>query len=248
MDSLQVYDYHGLDVRTVERDGETWWVLKDVCDVLELSNPTAVAGRLDEDEKAKFDLGLQGGSTNVINESGIYNVILRSDKPEAKEFRRWVTHEVLPQIHHTGIYAPQPVTQAELIVQIAQMHLEQERRLRAIEQQIAVVEAPQEPFPEGQPALPAEKTDYVDSREIAKVLGRDHIQTMKKIRCVMRYLQADGGNSKACFEEGYYRGKNNVRTRHYLVNLLGCQQIAQSIRNDDLRHKYEAWYKQKLMP
>lgn len=246
MDSLQAFSYHGLDVRTIERDGETWWVLKDVCDVLELSNPTAVAGRLDDDERSKLDLGRQG-DTWIINESGLYNVILRSDKPEAKEFKRWVTHEVLPQIRHTGRYTPQPVTQAELIVQIAQMHLEQEKRLKALEQQLAAVEAPQEFLPKGD-VSPDSRKQYVDSREIAKVLSRDHNQTMKKVRCVMRYLQEDGGNSKACFKEGYYRGKNNVRTRHYLVDLLGCQRIAQSLQNDDLRNKFEAWYKQKLMP
>jgi anti-repressor protein len=77
--------------------------LKDVCEILGLSNPSIVADRLDADERAKFDLGRQG-ETNIINESGLYNVIIRSDKPEAKNFKRWVTHEVLPSIRKHGAY------------------------------------------------------------------------------------------------------------------------------------------------
>lgn len=102
MNELQIFNYRETPIRTVQRDNEMWWVLKDVCEVLGLSNPTMIAERLEDDEKAKFDLGLQGGATNVINESGLYSVILRSDKPEAKPFRKWVTGEVLPTIRKTG--------------------------------------------------------------------------------------------------------------------------------------------------
>lgn len=103
MNGLQVFNYNSSEVRTVMRDGEPWFVLKDVCVVLGLSNPTAVVERLDKDERAKFDLGRQG-KTWLINESGLYSVILRSDKPEAKPFRKWVTSEVLPTIRKTGRY------------------------------------------------------------------------------------------------------------------------------------------------
>ncbi|MBQ8569337.1 MAG: Bro-N domain-containing protein [Oscillospiraceae bacterium] len=104
MNDLIFFNYHGNDLRTVEINGELWWVLKDVCDVLELSNPTVTANRLDEDEVTKLDLGGQIGITNIINESGLYSVILRSDKPQAKPFRRWITHDVIPQIRKTGCY------------------------------------------------------------------------------------------------------------------------------------------------
>ena len=85
------------------KDGEIWWVLKDVCKVLKLSNPTTVFSRLDAEERAKFNLGRQG-NTNIVNEPGLYKVILRSDKPEAKNFMNWVTHEVLPAIRRHGAY------------------------------------------------------------------------------------------------------------------------------------------------
>lgn len=104
--ALQVFNYGEAPVRVIDLAGEPWWVLADVCRVLNLKNPTVVAARLDEDERTKSNLGRQGEGT-VINESGLYKVILRSDKPEAKAFTRWVTHEVLPAIRKTGAYSVQ---------------------------------------------------------------------------------------------------------------------------------------------
>lgn len=104
MNELRTWTFSGSEVRTVEVNGEPWWVLSDVCKVLELSNPTVVASRLEDDERSKFDLGRQGDAT-IINESGLYSVILRSDKPQAKPFRKWVTSEVLPSIRKTGSYS-----------------------------------------------------------------------------------------------------------------------------------------------
>lgn len=109
MNELQIFNYNDKQVRTVEQDGETWWVLKDVCDVLELSKTTRVAERLDDDEVNQTHLTDSLGrnqKTYIINESGLYSVILRSDKPEAKPFRKWVTSEVLPSIRKNGGYAP----------------------------------------------------------------------------------------------------------------------------------------------
>lgn len=106
MNELQAFSYEGNEVRTIQRNGEPWWVLKDVCDVLELSNSRMVADRLDEDEKGVSIVDTLGGKQEltVISESGLYNVILLSRKPEAKKFKRWVTHEVLPQIRKHGAY------------------------------------------------------------------------------------------------------------------------------------------------
>lgn len=110
MNELQVFNYESIEVRTVLYDGEPWFCLVDVCRVLGLSNPRSVAERLDEDERRKFDLPRQG-ETWFINESGLYTVILRSDKPEAKPFRRWVTSKVLPSIRKTGGYGTKKVLQ-----------------------------------------------------------------------------------------------------------------------------------------
>lgn len=104
MNVLQTFSFNNQPVRTVQLNNQPYWVLKDVCDVLELSNPTVVANRLEDDEVTKFNLGGLSGETNIITESGLYAVILRSDKPNAKEFRRWITAEVLPAIRKTGAY------------------------------------------------------------------------------------------------------------------------------------------------
>lgn len=111
--NLQTFAYGETPVRVIDLEGEPWWVLADVCRVLDLSNPSKVAMRLDEDEKQSVqfnpnsELGLGHNGATVINEPGLYSVILRSDKPQARDFKRWVTHEVLPAIRKTGQYAPQ---------------------------------------------------------------------------------------------------------------------------------------------
>lgn len=109
MRELSIFDYKGKQVRTIQKDGETWWVLKDVCGILGLGSPHKVFDRLDEDERGRNLIPTQGGKQemSIINESGLYNVILRSDKAEAKPFRRWVTAEVLPSIRKTGGYGRQ---------------------------------------------------------------------------------------------------------------------------------------------
>lgn len=93
-------------VRIVMIDNEPWWVLADVCKVLEIVNNRNIAARLDEDEKGVTLVDTLGGNQNmtIINESGLYSVILRSDKPQANPFRKWVTHDVLPSIRKTGGY------------------------------------------------------------------------------------------------------------------------------------------------
>ena len=125
-------------VRTVLLNNEVWFCIKDVCDILELTNPTVVAKRLDEDEKAKFDLGLKNGElTNFTNESGLYTLILRSDKPEAKPFRKWITSEVIPAIRKTGKYEEKPMTSAQYLLQQAQWMVEAENRMNNIENDVA---------------------------------------------------------------------------------------------------------------
>ena len=91
-------------VRVVEKDGQPWWVLKDVCSALGLRNPTIVASRLDDDEVTKFNLGSLSGVSNIISESGLYAVILRSNKPQARTFRKWITADVIPSIRIHGAY------------------------------------------------------------------------------------------------------------------------------------------------
>jgi anti-repressor protein len=105
-DALRVFNFEEKRVRVVTKDGEPWWVLKDVCDVLDIGNSRDVAARLDDDEKGVGIIDTLGGEqeTTVVSESGLYNVILLSRKPEAKKFKHWVTHEILPSIRKHGAY------------------------------------------------------------------------------------------------------------------------------------------------
>ena len=106
MNELKIFAYSGEELRTIQREDGLWWVLRDVCRVLGMTTPAKVAERLDDDEKGVSLIHTLGGNQKVtiINEPGLYAVILRSDKPEAKAFKRWVTHDVLPTIRRTGTY------------------------------------------------------------------------------------------------------------------------------------------------
>ena len=116
MNDLQIFVYSGEQLRTIQRPDGLWWVLRDVCQVLGLAEPHRVAARLDDDEKGRTQMTTPGGSQEmtIINEPGLYAVILRSDKPEAKDFKRWVTHDVLPSIRRTGAYGIPPERLAHL--------------------------------------------------------------------------------------------------------------------------------------
>lgn len=138
MNELQVFNFNDSQVRTQKQDNEVWFCLKDVCDILEIKNATDVVKRLDEDERTRFNLGRQG-EANFVNESGLYTVILRSDKPQAKSFRKWVTSEVLPTIRKTGGYQmPQSPMDALKLMFEAQTRTNQQ--VGAIAQRVQVLE------------------------------------------------------------------------------------------------------------
>ena len=103
--SIQVFDYNAHEVRTVNKDGEVWFVAKDVCDILEMG--TEQIRRLDDDEKGLHKTQTPGGiqEMSIISEPGLYDLVLRSNKPEARKFSRWVRHELLPQVLRTGNYS-----------------------------------------------------------------------------------------------------------------------------------------------
>lgn len=131
MNEIQLFTDGEFNMRTAVVDGEPLFCLVDVCKVLDIQNPSKVAQRLDDDERTKLELGRQG-ETNFITESGLYAVILRSDKPNAKSFRRWVTSEVLPSIRKTGSYN-KPLTTLEQIQLLAQGNTELSERVDRLE-------------------------------------------------------------------------------------------------------------------
>lgn len=138
MANIQVFEYQNNKVRTVDVEGEAWFVLKDVCEILRMDTTQLkkVADRLDEDEKGRTLITTPGGmqETWIVNESGLYHVILRSDKPEAAPFRRWVTNDVLPEIRKTGSYNAPQLTRSQLLATaLIAAHEELEEKDKQIE-------------------------------------------------------------------------------------------------------------------
>lgn len=177
---IQIFNYNDHEVRTVQKDGEPWFVLKDVCGILSIGNVADVYARLDTDEKGVGQIDTLGGRQNmsIINESGLYNVILRSDKPEAKPFRKWVTSEVLPSIRKHGAYMTQATLQEALcnpdtLFQIVSALKEESDKRKALEIQNSALAVDL--------AIAQPKADYFDDciargglmnfRDTAKLLG-----------------------------------------------------------------------------
>jgi len=129
MNSLIPFNYNSKQVRTITKDGEPWFVATDICEVLDIQNATQALYRLDEDERSMFNIGRQG-EANIVNEYGLYNLILSSRKPEAKEFKRWITHEVIPSIRKHGMYAKDELLDnPDLLIEVA-TKLKEERQAR----------------------------------------------------------------------------------------------------------------------
>lgn len=147
MNDIQIFTYGDTPLRTIEKNDEIWLVLRDVCDILGISHTEAVAARLDPDETSQTGvIDSKGRKQNmlIVNEPGLYSVVLRSDKPEAKDFKRWVTHEVLPALRRTGSYAmapAQPMTPAQLLAAQAQVLVDMERRMDEMQGQTRALEA-----------------------------------------------------------------------------------------------------------
>lgn len=176
VDVMRPFDFEGHQVRTLTGvTGETWWVLKDVCDALGLSNPSRVAKRLDDDEVTKVDPNSGLGSrsnepVNIVNEFGLYNIVSRSDKPKARKFQRWVNHEVLPQIRRHGAYmSPDAIARTlsdpAYLIQLAST-LKEEKDARADAERQIAAQRPKVLFAD---AVAASNTDILVG-DLAKIL------------------------------------------------------------------------------
>jgi prophage antirepressor-like protein len=148
------FDFNGDKIRVYWIDGEPWFVAIDVCTVLGLANPRSSLALLDADEKGVHTVDTPGGPQNliVVNEPGLYSLILRSRKDEAKVFKRWITHEVLPQLRKTGSYgavaqipdmntAEGQLQVAELLATAARTQIEQAAEIRQLKPKADYVDA-----------------------------------------------------------------------------------------------------------
>lgn len=132
MTKMQLFNYQGSGVRVATIDGEPWFVAADICAVLGLDNPTRALSRLDDDERTLISIkGASNGlEVNAVNEPGMYSLILGSRKPEAKAFKRWITHDVIPSIRKTGMYATEELLDNPdlAIAALTRLKEEQEKR------------------------------------------------------------------------------------------------------------------------
>lgn len=196
---MQRFDFRGAALRTLtDEAGEPWFVAKDVCDILGMSNPSMAVTALDKDEVAQIDpkdyLGSENRSNqavNIVSEPGLYKLIMRSRKPEAKEFQRWVTHEVLPQIRKTGGYIPatdadDDMTILAKAVMIGQRTMEAQKRKIASQQSRIVELEPKARFADAVAA--SDGTCLVG--ELAKMLRQNGMDIGQNR--LFRLLQADG--------------------------------------------------------
>ena len=140
MNELQNFNFSGQDVRIIAINDEPWFVVADIAKVLGASNSRSLAQMVDEEDKGKQSLH-SGSDATIVNESGLYTILLRSNNPQAKPFRRWVTSEVLPTIRKHGAYnAKVPTTQRELVQLALSANEETNQRIDVIENKIHDIE------------------------------------------------------------------------------------------------------------
>lgn len=226
---IRKFDFRGAALRTLtDEEGEPWFVAKDVCDILGMSNPSMAVIALDKDEVAQIDpkdyLGSENRSNqavNIVSEPGLYKLIMRSRKPEAKEFQRWVTHEVLPQIRKTGGYIPTSESDSDedimaRAVLVAQKTIKQKNQQIA-EQQRRIVEL--EPKARFADAVAA-SDDTCLVGELAKMLLQNGIPVgQNRLFRLLRaegYLGKSGSNrnmpTQRAMELGLFRIKETTVT------------------------------------
>lgn len=182
MNELQIFNNEEFgDIRTVTIGNEPWFVASDICKALDLSNPTMAMERLDDDEKSKLNLGLSGGATNCVNEYGLYSLVLASRKKEAKDFKRWITHVVLPSIRKNGGYiaGQETLSDEELLskaLMVAQRKIEEKNQLIAMQDSRIQEMRPKEIFAD---AVSASHTSILIG-DLAKLICQNGYQIGQK--------------------------------------------------------------------
>lgn len=187
---LQLFEFHKHAVRVVVIDGEPWFVLTDLCRVLDIRNGRDVAARLADDQKGVDLIDTPGGrqQMTIVNEPGMYEVVIRSDKPDAVTFRRWITGRVLPAIRKTGSYSQYPAAPTKLPSkkELAQWVVEAEERAEKAEAQVIELTPSAAAWNE----LADSAGDYAVA-DAAKVLSRDpNIDTGE--RRLFSFMAAEG--------------------------------------------------------
>ncbi|WP_163258451.1 phage antirepressor [Bacillus paranthracis] len=218
MNKLQVFNNEELgQVRTVVKGEDVWFVAKDVCEVLEIKNTTQAMQKLDPEERTMFNIGRQG-ETNIINESGLYSLIMTSRKPQAKSFKKWVTSEVLPSIRKHGAYMTdqvleQAITNPEFAIGILTKLKEEKEKLAAAQQQI-VQQQPLVTFAEAC----MQSNESLKVSEVAKLAAKHNIkigqrQLFAKLREWNLMFKRSTEPTQIAVEKGYFEIAQGVKQK-----------------------------------
>jgi len=250
MEAIQIFNFNGFNIRIIEKDGEPWFVLKDVCDILGLRSPD-VRQRLSDDVVSTHTVTDTLGRANtatIINEDGLYDVILESRKPEARKFRKWVTSEVLPSIRKHGAYMTnetleKALTSPDFLIQLAtRLKEEQEKRLAA-EQKLEE----QKPLVGFAETCLASK-DSILVRELAKVASKQGItigqnRLYKKLREWKLIMPGSTEPHQHAIDAGYFEvvqsGKETV-AGHMIFRTTRVTPKGQVYIIDRLKREYQA--------
>lgn len=199
---MRVFNYGGAQVRTVIQNGQPWFVAKDVCNILEITNSRDAVARLDEDEKGVVLTDTPGGSQQLqaVTESGLYVLVLSSRKPEAKAFKRWVTHEVIPSIRKHGLYATDELLgNPDLLISLAiELKNEREQRKRLETERLRLL--PKADFHDAVSA----SSDNLTIQKAAKILGTGELRLFQFLRD-QKVFMANNQPYQEYLDRGYFR-------------------------------------------
>jgi prophage antirepressor-like protein len=203
---LSLFEYEDHDVRSIMIDGQPWFAVVDVCEILGLRNVSDALSRVNEADIDSVDLWSEANNrsyaTRVVNESGLYDLILDSRKPEARWFRRWITAELLPSIRRTGSYVPGSFADA------LELAAKQQRAIEAQAAQLAIAAPKAEQFDRWQAA-----PDSVYVVEWAKKFGltqAEGYEVLQQMNVIFKQRSADGGKIQAA-KVGYEQHFESVR-------------------------------------
>lgn len=138
MNELRIFNFNHNDVRVIEKNNETWFCLRDVCNILDIKNATDVSKRLNQNGLTRYNLGSRSGETNFINESNLYKVIFQSRKEEAEQFTEYVTGTILPTVRKHGAYMneqtlEQALTNPDFLIKLATELKEEQQKRKELE-------------------------------------------------------------------------------------------------------------------
>ncbi len=204
------FSFESREIRVVEVNGEPWFVAADICKALELGNPSQAVQRLDIDEVSL--ISNEGRDTNIINESGLYSLILGSRKPEAKTFKKWVTSEVLPSIRKTGGYQLPSIKVPQSFAEALRLAADQAEQIEH-QKLVIAIQAPKAEFADR--IASADKGVLIGS--FAKAVGLGP-RTIFQILHDLRVLMKGGNRHNLPYQEYIERGYFEVAERPYDVN------------------------------